>query len=78
MRTVFVVRGSDALHLGWKGRTGRIDDNAIREEVPDFHRRKFFLSGSHGMVDGMESALRGLSVRRSCIEKDYFDGSTDT
>ena len=61
---------------GWKGRTGRIDQKMIQEEVPDFAERLFYISGPHAMVVGVEDALSALGVPQNQIKKDFFPGLT--
>jgi ferredoxin-NADP reductase len=58
----------------WRGRRGFVDAAMIREEVPDFGARMFFVSGSPLMVNAMKKVLRTLGVRRSRIRTDYFSG----
>jgi len=77
LRAVFVLAEKDAASAGWTGRLGLINSAVIRQEIPDFARRTFYISGSQPMVHAMEAALRKLHVRRSRIRTDYFDGSVD-
>jgi ferredoxin-NADP reductase/Na+-translocating ferredoxin:NAD+ oxidoreductase RnfD subunit len=77
VRTVYVMAEEDAAPAGWNERLGLINAEMIREEIPDFQERTFYLSGSQPMVHAMEAALRKLRVRRSRVRTDYFDGSVD-
>ncbi|MBI4220920.1 MAG: hypothetical protein HY682_12305 [Chloroflexi bacterium] len=77
MRTVYVLSNHARAPAGWAGWLGGFTAEAIRAEIPDFRRRTFYLSGSHGMVDGTRSVLRALAVARSRIRTDYFDGAVD-
>lgn len=38
-------------------RSGRIDENLIREEIPDYKDRRFFMCGPPQMVDAMKTML---------------------
>ena len=55
-------------------RTGFIDAEMIRAEVPDFRDRVFYLSGPHAMVSLFERTLRAMGVKRSRIKVDFFPG----
>ncbi|MCC6862926.1 MAG: rubredoxin [Bryobacterales bacterium] len=60
---------------GWTGRTGRIDAALIREEVPDYHERRFYLCGPPLMVEGLTGVLRDeLRIPEAQIETEGFTG----
>jgi ferredoxin-NADP reductase len=59
----------------WPGRRGRISAQVIREEIPDYMARKFYLCGPPAMVEAMERILTGeLSVSKECVVKENFQG----
>ncbi len=43
---------------GWDSRTGRICSEMVREEIPDYRGRTFFVCGPPGMVAGMTGMLK--------------------
>lgn len=51
-----------------------IDEQMIRQELPDFKDRVFYLSGPHAMVENYKNLLLRLGVSRSNIKTDYFPG----
>lgn len=51
---------------------GYIDEKLIREKVPDFKERIFYISGPHSMVDIFEKTLRFMGVKS--IKTDFFSG----
>lgn len=55
-------------------RRGTIDMKLVKELVPDYAGRTFYISGSHQMVADMQERLRQLGVRRRHIKTDYFPG----
>ncbi len=55
-------------------KSGHITSEFIRKEIPDFRTRKFYLSGSHGMVTGFEEVLHALKLPKKQIKVDYFPG----
>lgn len=51
-----------------------ITPDYIRQNVPDYAERLFYISGPPGMVDAMKRNLRALGVSRFSIKTDYFPG----
>jgi ferredoxin-NADP reductase len=43
----------------WRGRTGFITDAMIREEIPDYMERRFYLCGPPPMIEGIQKILLG-------------------
>jgi len=67
-RVVHVLEQAPA---GWIGRTGRIDAAMIREEIPDYAQRTFFVCGPPGMVEAMTALLQesmGMAERQILTE----------
>jgi ferredoxin-NADP reductase len=75
VRTVFTLTGpSETLPADWTGRTGRIDEMFLREEIPDYWERVFYICGSQRLVGGIKEVLTRLDVERGRIRSDYFPG----
>ncbi len=70
IRTIYVVaRG------GRRGQyPGIIDARLVRQAVPDFAERTFYISGPQGMVRSLRKMLLVMGVRRSRIKVDFFPG----
>ena len=59
----------------FKCREGQIDMNIIREEIPDYRERKFYLCGPPGMVTSMQDILvEQLAVKKEDIITESFRG----
>jgi ferredoxin-NADP reductase len=58
----------------WSGYTGRIDAPMIRDAMPDYAERSFYISGPPDMVKAAEHELRRLGVGPRQIKKDFFPG----
>ena len=59
----------------WHGRTGRIDANVIKEEIPDYAERKFYICGPPVMVEAMNKMLaEELFLPRDMIVIEKFTG----
>lgn len=52
----------------------KVDESLIRQEIPDFKERTFYLSGPPGMVDAYKKILTTMGVSRFRIKTDYFPG----
>jgi ferredoxin-NADP reductase/Na+-transporting NADH:ubiquinone oxidoreductase subunit NqrB len=76
LKTVYTLTDKHNIPSGWKGEVGRIDEEFIKKEIPDFSERLFYLSGPQTMVNGYEKVLRKMKVSRKNIEKDFFPGLT--
>jgi ferredoxin-NADP reductase len=74
IKTVYTLTDREQVPAGWTGRVGRIDENMIREEVPDYMERKFYLSGPHAMVTAYEEVLGRMGVPKDQIKIDFFPG----
>jgi ferredoxin-NADP reductase len=58
----------------WKGRTGRINADMIREEVPDYLTTVFYVCGPPAMVDAMRAVLRDLRVAEKSVRTENLTG----
>lgn len=58
----------------WTGKVGRIDESMLREEIPDYQTRTFYLSGPISMVNTYKQLLGKLGVKPNHIVTDYFPG----
>jgi ferredoxin-NADP reductase len=53
---------------------GYVDEALIREAIPDYAERIFYVSGPPAMVRAVRSTLRHLGVHRRRIRVDFFPG----
>ena len=58
----------------WKGATGIISAEMIRQELPDFRENVFFTCGPPAMVQAMETIIQGLGMPKEQLKKEYFTG----
>lgn len=56
------------------GAYGALTPAIIREAVPDFRDRTFYISGPHGMVESFKKTLREMGVSPFKIKVDFFPG----
>ncbi len=70
IRTVYAVaRGAESGQY-----SGYIDARLVREAIPDYRERTFYISGPQAMVKALRHTLRTMGVRRSRIKVDFFPG----
>ena len=58
----------------WKGRRGHIDLQLIREELPDYMERVFYVCGPPSLVTDLVDALNTLGVPAANIKTEDFLG----
>jgi ferredoxin-NADP reductase len=74
VKMVYTLTEKTSVPSDWKGRVGRIDAQMIKEEMPDFLERIFYLSGPHAMVVSYEEVLHSVGIPEKQIKKDFFPG----
>ena len=70
IRTVYAV--SQETSRGQQ--RGAIDADLVREAVPDYRERTFYVSGSGAMVAAIRTLLIAMGVERARIRTDFFPG----
>ncbi len=53
---------------------GRITADLIKQEVPDWQERTFYVSGTRAMTTGVEKVLTHMGIHRAQIKIDFFPG----
>ena len=56
----------------WEGGTSRIDAEMIREQVPDFLKRTYYVCGPKLFIDAMIEQVRSLGVPDERIKKEVW------
>lgn len=51
-----------------------IDENKIRELIPDFARKIFYVSGPEPMVDALGESLKAMGLPEENLKQDWFPG----
>ena len=74
IKTIYAITGAGETLPEENGHRGHIDGALIHHEVPDYHGRMFYISGTHAMVSAMETMLHKLGVSRKQIKTDFFPG----
>jgi glycine betaine catabolism B len=58
----------------WKGATGIITADMIRQGLPDFKENVFFTCGPPPMVKAMETIILSLGLPKERMKQEYFTG----
>lgn len=74
IRTLYTLTDKRNVPQDWGGYVGRVDAAMIKQEMPDFMERTFYISGPHIMVDAFDKTLREMGVPSKNIVIDFFPG----
>jgi ferredoxin-NADP reductase len=75
IRIVYTLTASDIDTKKWYGRVGYIDDKMIKEEMPDYMERVFYICGPPKMVEILIDILKNkLSIKPERIKRENFVG----
>ncbi len=73
IQTIFTITNPNT-DPAWQGHRGIITADIIKQEVPDFAQRTFYLSGPRSMVTAFEKTLSTMGLKNNQIKADYFPG----
>lgn len=74
IRVIYTLTSPD-IGKDWRGRTGYIDDRMIKEEIPDFMERTFYICGPPKMVESLVDTLENrLGIKKDKIKVENFIG----
>ena len=75
MRIAYTLTSQDIGRQAWHGRTGYIDEKMIKEEMPDYKERTFYICGPPKMVGSLVNLLDNkLSIQEDKIKTENFVG----
>jgi ferredoxin-NADP reductase/Na+-translocating ferredoxin:NAD+ oxidoreductase RnfD subunit len=72
--TIYAVTDSNATISDPHARAGSITGELIKQAVPDYLERVFYISGTHAMVVAMQDILTELGVSHHNVKVDFFPG----
>lgn len=72
IRTIPIV--SNLSYISPNFVTAKLDAEMIAKYVPDYSKRKFYISGSNALVDASKQYLQSLGVHNNKIKTDHFSG----
>lgn len=75
LHIVYTLTSPDIDEKIWKGRTGYINDTMIKEEIPDYTERIFYICGPPRMVESLIDILKNkLGIEENRIKRENFVG----
>ncbi len=74
MKILYVVTGHADPNPNEHTRSGRINREMIKKDVPDYKERIFYISGTQNMVKSVQKILSGLGIPKRQVKVDYFSG----
>ncbi|HVU10253.1 MAG TPA: RnfABCDGE type electron transport complex subunit D [Phototrophicaceae bacterium] len=74
VRVIYTLTDAINIPVGWNGLVGRITEETVRRQVPEYRNCIFYISGPNAMVDSMKDVLQRLRIPSEHIKTDYFSG----
>ena len=74
IKVIYVLTNKENIPENWEGKIGYINEGMIAEELPDYKKRLFYLSGPVAMVDSYRKLLLNMGLPAKQILTDYFPG----
>jgi ferredoxin-NADP reductase len=71
VKTIITLTRTKPEH-NWKGPTGRISAELIKENIPDYTDALYFICGMPEFSDGMTATLRGLGIAAANIRTERW------
>jgi len=71
LKLVFMVTQPTA---DWKGATGIISAEMVKQELPDYRENMFYTCGPPPMVEAMEKLVVSLGLPKEKLKREYFTG----
>jgi ferredoxin-NADP reductase len=73
-RNLKVVFTLDQASQSWKGYTGIINAEMLKNEIPNYAETTFYTCGPPAMVEAIGNLLKELGVPESRIKREKFPG----
>lgn len=77
VKTIYNLTDVKNAPQDWRGTTGYLTSQTIQERIPDYKKRKYYLSGPQLMVQNFEETLRKTGVAGNQIKTDFFPGYSE-
>ncbi len=75
LKVIYTLTSPDMDKNTWKGKVGRTDNAMVKEEMPDYKDRDFYICGPPKMVDALKSILSDeLKLDKEKIKWEHFTG----
>lgn len=74
LKTVYSLTDTQHISQAWQGKQGRLDKKMLSQEVPDYEKCLYYLSGPSALVGSYKKILLDNGIKRDKIRTDYFPG----
>ena len=74
VKTTYIMTRDASGMTAETSRWGRLTEQMLEAEVPDFSQRRFYIAGSQAVVNSCKAIVRRIGVKPSRIMTDYFQG----
>ena len=74
IKTIYNITDTSEMIAGESMRSGILDAQTIKKEIPDYENKTFYISGPHSMVNAFENTLKSMGISRKNIKIDFFPG----
>jgi glycine betaine catabolism B len=71
LKLVFIVTEATPQ---WKGATGIINADIVKQQLPDYKEYMFYTCGPPPMVEAMEKLVVSLGLPKESLKREYFSG----
>lgn len=77
VKTIYTLTAIDNIPENWQGERGYITEDLLKQKLPDYLQRAYYISGPQLMVQSFEKLLLGMGVKKRNIITDFFPGYTE-
>src|ERR1035437_123177 len=77
VKTIYNLTDVENLPQDWAGSVGHITDEKIKQLMPDYKNRFYYLSGPQLMVQNFEGELSKAGISKAQIKTDFFPGYSE-
>jgi ferredoxin-NADP reductase len=74
VKTIYNLTDVENLPQDWAGSVGHITAEKIKQLMPDYKNRFYYLSGPQLMVQNFEGELSKAGIPKAQIKTDFFPG----
>jgi ferredoxin-NADP reductase len=74
VKTIYNLTDAQNVSQDWEGSVGYITDEKIKQLIPDYKNRFYYLSGPQLMVQNFEGELTKAGISKKQIKTDFFPG----
>jgi ferredoxin-NADP reductase len=77
VKTIYNLTDTQNIPVDWEGSIGYITAEKIKQLIPDFQSRFYYLSGPQLMVQNFQDELVRANVSKTQIKTDFFPGYSE-